>query len=422
MNKNHRKSLLVIAGVVVLATAVAAYMPGFLPEVFVWKKSFTKSVKKGGYFFRVKVKLTLASNDEPVDFDVIVACAVKFTNYRDGDRSFFATMAPELFMQRVRGNHGVMLKLPRLCQRQTTKNGRVPADFLPGILWFKDADDWLRATGYFTELAYENPNSKLKFHGATVQAVSRADWEEWRKTEEPKNLIPAYLPPTRGTAKKIAEKRNKTWTLQRIAHEWRGPVQFCTGAQRFRMPEGMRKVARQYWPANRPRYWSATIDQYKKIRKQFEILGPDYGKTRLLLGPLINGIPLSNYMWRSSPNGYPTRSGGGRATASRIRYPAPEIFPMRHVYQEDVALKTPEEISRLDIVKNFDMRNGSTNGFLYCYTAGYQVVDPLETKRLKDSARCTVDGKPIQRDLSCWNMYPGSFFEKDEYFYRIVEY
>jgi len=423
MSKERSVSLPVFLILAVLALG-AVYYSGLLSIFTGRSQSFTKSVEKGGYFYRVKVDLTY--EDEPIPFDVVVACGVTITNYRDGDRSFDASMTPIYFMQRIADNHGVMLKVPQLCQGQTNENGKVPSDFLPGIVWFMDADNWVEGLGYFTELAYENPRAQLKFNGASVQAVSRAEWEDWRKTEEPKNLVPAHVPNLQGLSKEFSDEVSQTWSRQRVAHELNGPAASCQGAQRFKMTEDMREIVRDYWPDTQPRYWAATGDKLNLLWQQFYELGPDYkpeGLNPSLHGPLINDVQFDFYFWNQENDhvGFPTRSGGGLAMKYRAKFLAPEIYPVRQLNTLKSALKTAIEFGQEDFIKNFEVDDGDNNGFLYCYASIYPLAGKSPPKKMHEGAHCTVDDEPIQMERSCWNT-PRFFFDRDEYLYRTVRY
>ena len=71
--------------------------------------------------------------------------------------------------------------LPLIGRGETTENRRVPEDFLPGIIWFEKAGDRRFGIAHVSEDAFENPKGKLKFHGATVQRATRAEWEKFRE-------------------------------------------------------------------------------------------------------------------------------------------------------------------------------------------------------------------------------------------------
>src|SRR4051812_49813300 len=63
--------------------------------------SFTKSVEVDrGTYFRLKVKLTYRG--EPQDFDIVVGCNVRQTNYRDSSRSLEIGLLPSVFGRRMR--------------------------------------------------------------------------------------------------------------------------------------------------------------------------------------------------------------------------------------------------------------------------------------------------------------------------------
>ena len=171
-----------------LLGAVAVLGLGLLVAGCGAQKSYVKGTEDRSSFYRLKVGLS--HEGERIDFDIVVGCAVRVTNYQDNDRSFDAVYTPVSYMKRITGGHGVFVKLPSLCRGKTTDNGEIPDDFLPRVIWYEDADDWRLGIGYYAMDAYENPRSQLTFHGASVHKATRAEWEAFLPHSQRENLVP----------------------------------------------------------------------------------------------------------------------------------------------------------------------------------------------------------------------------------------
>ncbi len=139
----------------------------------------TQSEERGSYYFRLKAKYSHAG--QPVDFDIVVGCGIRVDRYRGGDSGFLASRYPRFFVQRTHDNHAVMQIVPIACRGDTTESGIVPADFLPGVIWFDTPGDYRFGIAYVSEDAFESPNGQLKFHGASIEKATRTEWEEFEK-------------------------------------------------------------------------------------------------------------------------------------------------------------------------------------------------------------------------------------------------
>jgi hypothetical protein len=128
----------------------------------------TQSEERGSYYFRLKAKYSHAG--QPVDFDIVVGCGIRVDRYHGGDSGFLASRYPRFFVQRTHDNHAVMQIVPIACRGETTESGIVPADFLPGVIWFDTPGDYRFGIAYVSEDAFESPNGQLKF---TVRRLRR---------------------------------------------------------------------------------------------------------------------------------------------------------------------------------------------------------------------------------------------------------
>ena len=181
---------------------------------------------------------------------MVVGCSVRVTKSRGGDSGFLAAIFPRFYVQQTRDGHEVMQILPLICRGETTENGLIPADFLPGIIWFEKAGDRRFGIAHVSEDAFENPKGKLKFHGATVQRATQAEWEAFRK---------------RAAGNEGFRERYYNIDLggndaQRIVAsggtdlEAGAGILSCFGAHRYELSAVARSQMRKYWPADRPRF------------------------------------------------------------------------------------------------------------------------------------------------------------------------
>ena len=320
------------------------------------QESFTKSRNSGSYFFRMTAKYT--HGDEPIDFDIVVGCAVTVSSYRDGGSSFDAFRDPLFYVKPTRDGHAVALITPLACAGETTANGRVPEDFLPGVIWYETAGDFKLGIAYVSEYAYENPNSKLKFHGATIQSATREEWEAFRPIAE-QNLYPQD---DLSLAYPIVDSRPESldaavWDRDKLNKLFRIPG--CYGVLAYPVSgEAGRAILRKYWPESRPRYWVPEKSQRENLRSELQALNDRRG-------PMIGDHTLKDYFSPSSYRyrGFATKSRGGMIDG-RGRLPA-DIYPLR--MDHGIPWLSPQLADAEMVYRDIDVADGDNNGFLYCY-------------------------------------------------------
>ncbi len=140
-------------------------------------------------YYRLKVKL--AYQGEPQDFDIVVGCDVRETFYKEGGSTYEAGLIPTVFGRRMSDGKGLVVRPPRACRGETTANGRVQPDLLPLVIVYDDADRLDFGIAYLSEDAYENPLSVLKFGGVTIEKSTRGEFDEFRRTQT--NLVSREL-------------------------------------------------------------------------------------------------------------------------------------------------------------------------------------------------------------------------------------
>ena len=392
--------------------AALLLMPSFLLAVphRADAQSVTKSVERGAYYFRLKAKYS--HDGQPIDFDIVVACGIRVDRYKSGDSGFIAGRYPRFFVKKTGDGHAVMQIVPIACRGETTENDMVPADFLPGAIWYDKLGDYRFGVAYISEDAFENPKSQLKFHGASVQKATRAEWEAFEKQAAKNEGMrsryydrPYYWA---GDAKRFAEGNGD----EVEAAYARG----CHGYARYELSQAAREILRKYRPNNQSRYW-ATGSRDNGPWPELIALEK---KTKIFANGLrlIEQLNHGNYEYQ----GFPTRAGGGTMrTRGRKIYP-PELFPARFsrglpwVFTTEVATSSY-------LTKDVEVRSGPGKGFFYCFTnlfPGNLDTPILEVPipNFRDRAsRIRVDGEwVITPGILKWT-WPSPFFEEDRYMY-----
>lgn len=271
--------------------------------------SFVKSVEYDrGTFYRLKVDV--AYKGEPVAFDIVVGCNVRITHYKDNDRSVETGIAPFVYGLKMSDGRGLVVRPPQACGGETTENGRVPADLLPFLAVYENADLPTEGIGYASDDAYESPLSQLRFHGATIARATRQEWEAWRRTEALKNIVKLDLM----SFHVGAPFEELPWKPgMRLFGD------YCRGIIRIALPEEVREAMRKHWPEHRPDYWYPTDDARREF---FELAGNIASGT---------GIPFEGHHFHAySTNGMATHGMPRRSTGGMIFYRnAPgEIYPV----------------------------------------------------------------------------------------------
>lgn len=208
--------------------------------------------KPGGVFYRFTTKF-IHDGDEELVFDTVVACSVRVTGGALTGRSYLGGLNPNVFAQRTRGNHAVMVTSPRICSwanrgllHELRKN------YLPIVVWFEDADDLSRGEALVSMDAYEAPGSPLKF---VSSKIGPADYDDWiaNRNSEPKNIVdPALLRPNLlGSGEAL--KRYRAFDPKNPKPNF--VVISCRGYARLKIAEKDRAKIRAFWPDHRPKYW-----------------------------------------------------------------------------------------------------------------------------------------------------------------------
>lgn len=375
-------------------------------------QSFTQSTSDGSVFYRLKA--AYLHGEERVDFDIVVGCAVRVTSYQDNSSSYDAFRDPVVYAKPTQDGGAVLQIVTDACRGETTKNGEVPPDFLPGAVWFDDKDDLSFGIAYVTEDAFENPQSKLTFRGATIVRATREEWEAFRPVAA-KNLLDSkdftYSPEPLAEA----QVRANLWDRRKLA-KWTRFSMECVGYQRHRLTDPKaREVVARYWPASHPRFWSPGYPALAQLNKEIGF----YGTLEL------DGRPIVDYSQRGlHAEGFPTRARGGMLGSGKpwSQLPSP-IFPMRG--DDGVPWAHPGLETADTIYRDVDYDGGANLGFAYCYSRyfGYSAIGKLhlpnyferEFKIRIDGTMIDLRGKPGASPADP----PRYFFEQDEWLFAV---
>lgn len=380
--------------------------------------SFVKSVEEDhGTYYRLKVKLTYKG--EPQDFDIVVGCNVRRINYKDNSSTYEAGLVPTVFGRRMTDGKGLVIRAPDACDGQTTANGRVQSDLLPVVVVYDDAETLTFGIAYLSEDAYDSPLSVLTFGGATVEKATRAEFDEFRRTQP--NLVKreSYHAPLDSDTRLKAN--DFTYVTRPFGHQ-------CQAYMRFRIPEELRPQVRKQWPKARPTYWRP--DTYEAERA---ITSEIWGRAQILTDRASDPPRRWDAYMELSPErtadlGLATRTGGGLISRSRGNLFPPSIYPATDDYQAhrwpaDWAQWTQFLAAKNVAVRtDVDFRDGRLRGFAYCSTL---MRLPVEEQRVWGAIRekppvSRVDGHDVisKRPASDGLIW---IFQRDDYVFRIFE-
>lgn len=370
--------------------------------------SSATSVEDRTAFFRLLA--SYQHGDEIIDFDIVVGCAVRVTRWGDGDRSYDAFRDPVAYVKATKDGGAILQMVPAACAGETTENGKIPGDFLPGALWFDDANNLSFGTAYVTEDAYEGPLSKLKFLGASIWPATRVDYVAFEPIAA-QNLIdprPLFtiLPPV--DTEELKRHFGDSRALAKVA-----PSMDCNSVSRFHLTDpAHRAVIRKYWPASRPRYWMPSAPVLEAINEEIGL----YNKLQVDGRPIVDYFQLNHHTGR----GFPTRLQGGTMGSEQRLWDKlpPTVFPLRQ--DDGIPWIKDNYLSVTILYRDIDRNDDAYKGFAYCY--GHVYGRSLRVPAyLTGSFRTRIDGELIFGEDTDGRMArdrPWPFFERDEYFYQ----
>lgn len=150
----------------------------------------TKKVEPKSSYYRIVVDLTY--RNEPLNFDVTVACNGRETTYVDGDRSFLSGLTPAVFGKRMPDGSAVVMVSPELCQGELEK-GLIADDFFPLLIHFEKADEPWTGYGYMTEAAYDRVGSPMRIGNAKLRVSDAEDFGKWYSAHARENIVKPWM-------------------------------------------------------------------------------------------------------------------------------------------------------------------------------------------------------------------------------------
>ncbi|MER8377088.1 hypothetical protein [Mesorhizobium sp. M1406] len=367
-----------------------------------------------GTYFRLKVDVTYRG--EPQHFDIVVGCNVVGIVYKDGSSTREVGLVPTVYGRRMSDGKGLVVRAPDACKGQTTTDGQVPADFIPVMIVYDDADTLGFGTAYMVDEAYDSPRSLMQFGKASVEAATRAEFDEFRKNGQP-NLVTRDQYHS-AQASDVVEKMG----LKKVYPAF---GRTCWSYGRSLIPEELRANVRKYWPADRPKYWM--IPDYKslaELRKTFQGVSflRDDGRSLKATGPWAGAEQPSYGALRrdggsmlhvASPNGTPK---------------APAFYPVTSDVSEASWPRDPAQWSAFVAglakvsVMNIDLAGTANRGFSYCYRLpGFSPMPDWYKVLLKKPGAFTVDHVPVENSPDHWDVLQGNtvtLFEDDRFLYE----
>jgi hypothetical protein len=319
--------------------------------------SFTKSVViDRGTYFRLKVKLTYKG--KPQDFDFVVGCNVRQTNYQDNSRSVDLGMVPEVFGRRTSDGKAVVIRPPRACRGETTANGGAPPDLLPMVIVYDNAHNLAFGTAYMSEDAYESPLSELTFGGATIEKATRVEFDHSRETQSNVLTHEMYWRLTAEGRKQPNANNIPQWGV------------YCRGFARYRLPNEFQQLVRKYWPKSKPRYWQPDRGTLQTIWS--ELRAAKAIRSDEAAAPIHTYVVFANAL-AVTEKGLTTRIGGGRLDARSVLFP-PAVYPDADAWGpppwplDPIAAARKLVEARRRASASVGFRDGAERGFAYCYT------------------------------------------------------
>jgi hypothetical protein len=393
-------------------------------------------------YFRMKADYTYKSATGPQawTFDVVGGCGVALTKYITGDISSMSQRVPTVYALPTSDGHALLIEVPRVCGDATTANGRIPKDFFPAIVYYEKADDLSLGQLYLSEDAYEGPNSKLTFHGATISSATKEEFDAWMNGEEKKNLVSLL---TSAEIKPLGYWKDETSSelLTNPALYWKTTLpKNCFGVARLKMPTNLKKYVEQFWKKDGPRYWTM---ERKKADELRNLMGKE--PTAVKDGKvengdvLFNGHAFRNYLVYPTSEaggwgmGLITRRGGGNFRAVNPTVPQvinalpTDYFPLR--WSEGLPWLKNIDRNAKEFVRDVEIGDETKKGIFYCFDINstsavmnyYMPSLNPETQTAKFPAKLRVDGIDVPSEVIDRYDRGSLFFDRDEYVLWIAE-
>jgi hypothetical protein len=203
-------------------------------------------------YYRMIASVTV-DRDEKIEINVVVRCGWTTRQPAGSAARYFPIRAPYIYGVRTKAGHAVLVHVPDACGAGMVE--RMPADFLPFVLWADKAEDLEFLTAYTSEEGYEHPSARIALDAVRFETASADDYQAWKRSAPP-NVVPAKDPFQ-------ADYSKTDWRTISVApgqdpSTARYGAIGCYGMIRYPIPESMRDRVRGLWPADRPHFWAPT--------------------------------------------------------------------------------------------------------------------------------------------------------------------
>jgi len=399
---------LVVAFVAALVSAKRSLVFQALRGNWGFAKSATRDT---GTYYRLKVKLSYKG--ETQDFDIVVGCDVRQTNYMDGGRTVEIGLTPSVFGRRMGDGRGLVVRPPRACRGETTENGEVPPDLLPVIVVYDDAETLAFGTAYLSDDAYESPLSVLRFGGATIERADRAAFDQFRREQH--NLVSRS---SYHTASGVAALKEHGLPPARV------PMGLgCYGYARFRLVGARKERVHEVWPADRPQFWKPINTEEQEAVDPL-LYGRPMQTDHEDAVPVPSNRVLYNLEFdvpdRGLPRRHPVKWGKGDQGVAPSYYPdmtswSALPWPADPVQRtEDLFREGP------NVGASIDFRNGAARGFGYCLTLprALSPSGPASFRYLGIPRTHLVDAVEVQNRASDWGFERPLIVDRDEFMFK----
>ncbi len=348
-------------------------------------------------YFRVKASL-VHEKDEPVEIDVVIGCRTELRQILGEGVSGRMVRVPYTYGVRTKGGQAVIMQTPTICGEDPTK--AVPDDYLPMLFYAPDADNLEFMIAYLSEMAYEQPVSKLQFKKATITRATEEEYDEWKRSAAP-NVVPDKNVESRfahyfgGGIFPAGDPKNKK------------PVS-CRSVVRVPIAEEFREEIRALWPLERPRFWVPKMNG-----KRFSQISYQSGEVARKASYFGKDLPgdISHHL---EGKGIHRKSGQGSIPVGSRKYAFGEL--LRVPYSRSSGLpwhKLGEPLLSIDV--RLDLADGADRGFAYCYR-DLAHVEMHYRDNITREWRFVVDGRSVASVARAGTIFsPTSIVEGDEF-------
>lgn len=406
------KAKIALLSLALVVAFVAAFVTAKRSPVFQALRGnwdFAKSATRDtGTYYRLKVKLSYKG--EAQNFDIVVGCDVRQTNYMDGGRTVEVGLTPSVFGRRMSDGKGLVVRPPRECRGETTENGEVPPDLLPVVVVYDNADTLAFGTAYLSDDAYESPLSVLQFGGATIERADRAAFDQFRSEQH--NLVSRS---SYHMSNGVAALKEHGLPPARV------PMGLgCFGYARFRLAGVRKERVHDVWPADRPQFWKPVNPEEQ------EAIDPLlYGRPMQTDHEDAVSVPSYRVLYelefdvpdKGLSRRHPLKWGKGDRAVTPSYYPDMTSWSALP-WPNDPAQRAEALSSEgTNVGASIDFRNGATRGFGYCMSLP-RALAPTFTQHLRLLRKHLVDAIEVQDRSSDWGFERPLIVERDEFMFK----